>query len=113
MARTVLPCAGDLSRTARNPGVSEVPHQGRAQGTGPAPLSELQGALSDRRRDPSDADRGSETGARWWLKPLTLTPSPMGGGNGHAAQEYLLVSVGDGCDWASLMSLAISPLVSA
>src|ERR1700682_2633872 len=69
MARTVLPCPGDLSRVARNPGGPEMPHQGGVQGAGPAPLPELQSPLPDRRRNPRDADRGSETGGVEGLTP--------------------------------------------
>src|ERR1700682_794974 len=61
MARTVLPCAGDLSRTARNPRVPEMPYAGGVQSTRPAALPQLQSALPDRRRHPGDAHRGSKT----------------------------------------------------
>src|SRR5579864_6955567 len=57
---TVLPCAGDLSRTARNPGLPQMPHQGGAQGARSAALSALQGALPHRGRHPRDAHRRGE-----------------------------------------------------
>src|ERR1700704_14173 len=89
MGRTVLPCAGDLSRTARNPGVPEMPYPGGVQGTRSAALPPLQGALSDRRRDPGDADRRGKTGRAGLAQgliergglsysPLSLTLSPGG-----------------------------------
>src|SRR5450759_3333828 len=61
MAETVLPCAGDLSGAARNPGVPEMPHEGGVQRARSAALPTLQGPVPDRRRHPGDADRRSKT----------------------------------------------------
>src|SRR5437868_5650839 len=49
--------AGDLSRTAGNPGVSEVPHQAGAKGAGSAAVSVVPGPLSGSGWDSGAADR--------------------------------------------------------
>src|SRR4029077_1644095 len=62
MRATVLPFLGDLSRTARDPGVPEMPHEVGAQGAGSAALPDGSRALSDHRRHPGLAHRRGQAG---------------------------------------------------
>src|SRR2546430_16465836 len=59
-----------------------MPHEGGAQGSRQAAMSELQGALSDRGWDPRDADRGRKARVRNALGGALVVAPGFGGGGG-------------------------------
>src|SRR2546430_17042775 len=71
-----------------------MPHEGGAQGSRQAAMSELQGALSDRGWDPRDADRGRKARVRNALGGALVVARVFGGGGGLGVPKigrYLVV----------------------
>src|SRR2546430_14000995 len=62
-----------------------MPHEGGAQGSRQAAMSELQGALSDRGGDPREADRGRKARVRNALGGALVVARVLGWGVGLGA----------------------------